>query len=100
MINFSVIKLNDPDLADKEFKTAVLRKLKESIDRQFNKTQENNTFSVRCASRLSDSDCGNHCTRIILVYQHAKNYVKRQVSLAMEKPVLLPVVQSTFHDSI
>lgn len=43
MINFSVIKLSDPDLADKEFKTAVLRKLKESIERQFNKTQENNT---------------------------------------------------------
>ena len=28
------------------------------------------------------------------------NYVKRQMSLAMEKPVLLPVVQSIFHDSI
>ena len=43
MISFSVIKLNDIDLADKEFKTAVLRKLKESTEKQFSKTQENNT---------------------------------------------------------
>ena len=33
MVNFSVIKLNDLNLADKEFKTAVLRKLKESTER-------------------------------------------------------------------
>ena len=38
IINFPITKLNDTDLADKEFKIAVLRKLKESTERQFNET--------------------------------------------------------------
>lgn len=38
IINLPITKLNDTDLADKEFKIAVSRKLKESTERQFNET--------------------------------------------------------------